>query len=296
MTFDLLIKKGSLGLMAILWLFTGIHLSQARILLFQDDDFATVDSSSIVLGSNDAGASNTSIRFGNDGTPSENGTITWNISTNRFGIDKPIDITGALTATGNISTSGSGTITSAGLLTASDGFTLTTGALNLTATSGALNLSGLSSSSLSTGSNPLNFSASNFNTTATGINSTAIGATTPSTGDFTTLSATTSTTLGSGGTVISKHFSVTQANVATSNITVSSCGTYATISVPGVAIGDTIIASPQAAAGGIETVNLPWYAFVSGSDTVTIRACNILGLLGINTADTQTWRIDVWQH
>ncbi|MBI2600974.1 hypothetical protein HYW42_03395 [Candidatus Daviesbacteria bacterium] len=46
----------------------------------------------------------------------------------------------AITTSGNISTSGSGTITSNSLLTASNGLTLTTGALNLTSTSGQANL------------------------------------------------------------------------------------------------------------------------------------------------------------
>ena len=46
----------------------------------------------------------------------------------------------AITTSGNISTSSTGTITSAGLLTASNGLTLTTGALNLTASSGTVAL------------------------------------------------------------------------------------------------------------------------------------------------------------
>ncbi len=91
---------------------------------------------------------------------------------------------------GNISTTGGGTIISNGLLTASNGLTLTTGALNLTATSGALSLSGLSASSISTGANALTFTASNFNTTATGINSTAIGTTTAAAGRFTSVTDT----------------------------------------------------------------------------------------------------------
>lgn len=51
----------------------------------------------------------------------------------------------SVTTSGNISTTGSGTITSAGLVTASNGLTLTTGALNLTSTSGVASLT-LSSS------------------------------------------------------------------------------------------------------------------------------------------------------
>jgi len=160
-------------------------------ILFQDDDFQTAESASLLLGSNDAGTSNTSIRFGADPTTTENGNITWNISTNHFGFDNPVDITGGLTAS---------TVTSTGLLTASNGLTLTTGALNLTGTSGALNLSGLSASSISTGANIISFTAGNFNTTSTGINNTAIGATTASTGVFTTLQA--NSTLTAAGNLL----------------------------------------------------------------------------------------------
>ncbi|MGH9857816.1 MAG: beta strand repeat-containing protein, partial [Acidobacteriota bacterium] len=105
---------------------------------------------------------------------------------------------GTLATSGNIATTGSGTITSAELLTASNGFTQTTGALNLTATSGTLSLSGLSASSLDTGANNLLITSSNLNVTTTGINATVIGTTTPSTAAFTTLSSTGNTTLASG--------------------------------------------------------------------------------------------------
>ena len=97
---------------------------------------------------------------------------------------------GNITTSGNIATTGTGTITSNGLLTASNGLTLTTGAINLTATSGTLNLTGLSASSLQFGANNLLIGAGNFNVTATGINNTAIGSTTPSTGNFTNLTTT----------------------------------------------------------------------------------------------------------
>ncbi len=95
---------------------------------------------------------------------------------------------------GNAAIDGNGTVGGTlgvtGMLTASNGLTLTTGALNLTATSGALNLSGLSQSSISTGVNNLLITSGNFNTTATGINATVIGATTPAAGTFTTLTST----------------------------------------------------------------------------------------------------------
>ncbi len=134
-------------------------------------------------------------------TPPTSGTIGY---WNRAGTTLSPSNTGdAITTSGNISTSGTGTLTSAGLLTASNGLSLTTGALNLTATSGALSLTGLSASSINTGANNLTITAGNFNTTATGINTTAIGATTRSTGAFTTLGANSTVTLsglGTGGT------------------------------------------------------------------------------------------------
>lgn len=65
-------------------------------ILFQDDTFATIESDAIQIGSNDAGASNTAIQFGADVTASENGNVTWNISTNRFSVDHAVDITGGL--------------------------------------------------------------------------------------------------------------------------------------------------------------------------------------------------------
>ncbi len=70
-------------------------------ILFQDDTFADIDSDAIQIGANDAGAVNTSVRFGADTTASENGNITWNITTNSFAVDHTVDITGGLTTTGD---------------------------------------------------------------------------------------------------------------------------------------------------------------------------------------------------
>jgi len=64
--------------------------------LFQDDTFHDIMSDAIRIGSNDAGAVNTNIQFGNDVTASENGNILWNIGTNRFSVDHAVDITGGL--------------------------------------------------------------------------------------------------------------------------------------------------------------------------------------------------------
>ena len=104
-------------------------------------------------------------------------------------------------------------------LTASDGFTLTTGAFNATATSGAITLSGMSASSLNFGANNVLFTSGNFNTTATGINSTAVGATTASTGRFTTLEATSAgnalTLSGAGANIAFSGAGLAQITTAT---------------------------------------------------------------------------------
>jgi len=135
---------------------------------------------------------------GSNSSIAQGGTLTLAAGTN---------ITTTNNATGTITFATVTNPTFAGLLTASNGFTLTTGALNLTGTSGALSLSGLSASSISTGANNLTFTSGNFNTTSTGINSTAIGATTPSTGAFTTLSSTGTTNLGQGTGVVTVNSS-----------------------------------------------------------------------------------------
>lgn len=83
----------------------GASVADAKI-IFQDDSVGVFDSETIKIGSNDAGANNTVIQFGSDGTGSENGNIAWNISSNAFGVDHTVDITGGLSATGNVNFSG----------------------------------------------------------------------------------------------------------------------------------------------------------------------------------------------
>jgi len=98
------------------------------------------------------------------------------------------------------------------------------------------------------------------------------------------------------GAGLSKHLSVAQTNATSSSISAASCGNYATVTVTGAAVGDTVVASPSPATNGIEDVNLAWNAYVSAADTVVIRACNPQALTAIDTDNTQTWRLDVWQH
>ena len=83
----------------------GVGVANAK-LIFQDDSVGTYESETIKIGSNDAGATNTALQFGADSTGSENGNIAWNIGSNTFGIDHTVDITGGLSATGQVNFSG----------------------------------------------------------------------------------------------------------------------------------------------------------------------------------------------
>ncbi len=77
-----------------------------------------------------------------------------------------------------VTTTNNGALTSTQTLTASNGLTLTTGALNLAATSGALALSGLGASSVSTGANSLALTGSPIQINASGSGTTTIGSAT----------------------------------------------------------------------------------------------------------------------
>ncbi|MCW1930518.1 MAG: hypothetical protein KIH62_004375 [Candidatus Kerfeldbacteria bacterium] len=97
-----------------------------------------------------------------------------------------------------------------------------------------------------------------------------------------------------GGTTITKHLSGT-ATFDAPSLSANSCGNHGTITVTGAVVGDAVIAVPQETTSGIEDLNLSWSAYVSGSDTVTIRACSAESITSSN-AGSQTWRADVWQH
>ncbi|PIV90239.1 hypothetical protein COW46_05165 [Candidatus Gracilibacteria bacterium CG17_big_fil_post_rev_8_21_14_2_50_48_13] len=76
-----------------------VHAS-ARI-VFQDDDLADVFSPGLVLGSNDAGVEDTSIVFGKDPVPTNNGSIRWDIASSKFQIDRNVQISGGIKVTGS---------------------------------------------------------------------------------------------------------------------------------------------------------------------------------------------------
>ena len=99
--------KSLLGSLALGLMLLGLIAPTASAsILFQDDAFHDIESDAIRIGSNDAGAVNTAVQFGNDVTPAENGKITWDIGTNRFGIDNPVDITGDVKTSNGFSATG----------------------------------------------------------------------------------------------------------------------------------------------------------------------------------------------
>lgn len=95
------------------------------------------------------------------------------------------------------------------------------------------------------------------------------------------------------GEAITGFFSVSPANVVSESIGSRTCGNYAKIEVRGARPGNTVSATPRPDVNGIENVNLSWNAYVSDVDTVVIRACNPAAR-AIDTADRQTWVVDVW--
>lgn len=103
--------------------------------------------------------------------------------------------------------------------------------------------------------------------------------------------------IGSDGTPITRHISVSFTDVVTAPVPASVCVnlTHAGLIVTGAAPGDTVSATPTATDGGIETTNLSWMSYVSADDTIKIRACNLTAA-PIDLPDSQTWRIDVWKH
>ena len=128
------------------WIFLACAMPAHARIIFQDDSAETISSETIQIGAGKSGAANTAITFGADSTPSENGNITWNISTNSFSVDHTVNITGGLSATGNVTLNAGAN----SLDFDATSFTLDTtaafsidgvGASNVTTNSGALTLS-----------------------------------------------------------------------------------------------------------------------------------------------------------
>jgi hypothetical protein len=64
-----------------------------------------------------------------------------------------------------------------------------------------------------------------------------------------------------------------------------------TLTVTGAATGDTVVLGPPA---NTDTAGMTWSAYVSVSNTVTIRVHNESG--GVLDPASATWRADVWKH
>jgi hypothetical protein len=99
----------------------------------------------------------------------------------------------------------------------------------------------------------------------------------------------------SSGSTINGHYSTMTVNVASANIPAQQCASYATISLEGALPGQTVLATPVATEGGIETTHLSWNAFSGSNGSITIRSCNPSNS-DINTVNNQSWRIDAWAH
>lgn len=232
-------------------------------------------------------------------SPTINGTIT------TTGLTLP-----AFTASGNITGSGSPTISSFGtingltLTATTDGLTIEGGTTSRTMTvtgaditlgsiikptsNGALTIQSNGAQLLSLDSGGL----SGINIGTTNASTVTIGKAGMTTSIQGTASA--NTQIIGNGTTITKHLSTTSTFDAP-GVTLGSCADIGTVTVTGATVGDTTTATPTPTTGGIETLLLNWNAYVSSSNTVTIRACSV-ATLGTQNPSSQTWRVDVWQH
>jgi len=107
-------------------------------------------------------------------------------------------------------------------------------------------------------------------------------------------SATTgSMTIGSGGTAITKHLSMTF-NPSFPRLGTLTCAT-ASFTFTGASDGDTIalgVPSTRMTGGG----NLAYNAWVSAANTVTIQGCNNSRTTQQKTAGKGSIRVDIWEH
>jgi hypothetical protein len=98
--------------------------------------------------------------------------------------------------------------------------------------------------------------------------------------------------LGSGGTPILKHLSLSF-NPTFPALKAQACGS-ANFTFTGASDGDTIaLGVPNSRMTGGGTMN--YFAWISAPNTITIRACNI-DLAKQTTAGSGAIRVDVWQH
>ncbi|MBD3327760.1 hypothetical protein GF340_00475 [Candidatus Peregrinibacteria bacterium] len=82
--------------LVLLMIFAVFVQNAGAIIVFQDDIFHDLPSENLLLDAFGSGSNNTSIQFGNDFDPAENGVIKWNISSNSFNFSHSIDVEGDL--------------------------------------------------------------------------------------------------------------------------------------------------------------------------------------------------------
>lgn len=78
------------------------------------------------------------------------------------------------------------------------------------------------------------------------------------------------------------------------NATTGTCSTDLTVAVTGAADGDVVLVAPPAGAIVGGTVGSLFHAWVSSTDLVAVRHCNV-SASSINPA-SGTYRVDVWGH
>jgi hypothetical protein len=103
---------------------------------------------------------------------------------------------------------------------------------------------------------------------------------------------------GTGGVVLGAaagkpilaHYSAT-ATLTFGSVSQTFCANQ-NITVTGAAVGDTVVATPDSTAGGVQTLPFNWNAWVSAVNTVSVRIC------ALQTANpvAGVWRADVWHH
>jgi hypothetical protein len=110
----------------------------------------------------------------------------------------------------------------------------------------------------------------------------------------TTLEVDGSTTLGTGGTPITKHLSAT-ASLDFGATAAGTCDSL-TITVTGAVDGDTVACGIPNALAASDTYQ-SFQCFVSSSGVVTVKRCNLLNLVtALSDPSAATVRADVWQH
>jgi hypothetical protein len=113
------------------------------------------------------------------------------------------------------------------------------------------------------------------------------------TGTFVAATTTINNLAIGGGTGISQHVSATT-SFDFASLASSTCISTST-ALNGISVGDTVIATPEPVASGIETLNMSWNAYASTTNEAALRVCNVDSVSAQDAAD-QVWRFDAWMH